>query len=389
MAALRCRAPADRDEHDRRERDASPDLAGHPAAAHELEDDVIHRRPALSRVCAEAARDDLHQPARDLATSRRGCDPTGLDRGEPLVGILDPERPHAGDELVDHRAERPLVRTRTDLSRGELLGRHVHRRAHPRTGAGEHAGAGRRVVAGRELRSRVDPGEPEIGDPRAAVAADEDVVGLDVAMDDARGVCGREPAPGVDQAVEDLGERPLVAADPRREVAALDELHREEHGVLVRSDVEHRHDVRMRQAREHARLSHHSLTSLRAELAGVEAQELHRDPAMQLGVGCRVDHAHPAGAEPLAEDVAADPRAFLQRRGPAGRAIAGAIGGLQQPRDQRVTARTRCRVHGDRGALALGERIGNQCRQCVRVGAPHQRSLYRRESWVGSAIVLT
>ena len=91
----------------------------------------------------------------------------------------------------------------------------------------------------------IEAREPEVGDARAAVAPDEDVVGLDIAMNDAGGVRSREPASGFDQAIDDAREGARRASQPRVEAAAVDELHREEQIAVVRADVEHRDDVRV------------------------------------------------------------------------------------------------------------------------------------------------
>ena len=91
------------------------------------------------------------------------------------------ERRPAGDQLVRHHPERievhPVVGVRV---RRRLLGRHVDRRPD----GGSHLGQGRGVLAAVGAGGGDRLGDAEVGDGGAA-AGEEDVVGLDVAVDDA------------------------------------------------------------------------------------------------------------------------------------------------------------------------------------------------------------
>ena len=73
----------------------------------------------------------------------------------------------AGDELVEHDAERPDVDRAAGRCAVPALGRHVGRRSGP--------------VVGRRAG---EPGEAEIDDPDAAVAREDDVVGLEIGVDE-------------------------------------------------------------------------------------------------------------------------------------------------------------------------------------------------------------
>ncbi len=90
------------------------------------------------------------------------------DRHE-VVGV---ERPAARRQLVEHAADAEHVAPPVDLGALDLLRRHVVGGAHDVAGAG-HGGGG-------EAR------HPEVHDLHLAVLLDEDVGGLDVAVDDAR-----------------------------------------------------------------------------------------------------------------------------------------------------------------------------------------------------------
>jgi len=128
-----------------------------------------------------------------------------------------------------------------------------------------------------------------------AGAIDEDVLGFDVAMDDPRAMRRRDPAPGGDEALEDLARRSRLG-QPRGERRALDQLHRDVRAVTVAAGVVDRDDVGMRELRERAAFAHEPLD---AEVQlGVD--QLDRDRAIELRIVTGVDRAHAAVAEPAA-----------------------------------------------------------------------------------------
>ena len=95
-----------------------------------------------------------------------------------------------GDHLVHDRAERVDVAARVGGATGGLLGRHVLGRAH------RHAGAGQPALARGLGLGRLRDAEVEhLDDVGGAVARDqEDVLGLEIAVDDALAVRGGERA---------------------------------------------------------------------------------------------------------------------------------------------------------------------------------------------------
>ena len=98
--------------------------------------------------------------------------------------------------------------------------------------------------------------EAEVGDARAAVAADQHVVRLEVAMDEPGFVRGGEPARGVDEdARASRATARGVAASHSRSVRPVDVLHRDQTLAAEPTDIVDRDHVRMREARHRLRLA--------------------------------------------------------------------------------------------------------------------------------------
>ena len=101
----------------------------------------------------------------------------------------------ARDELVQHDAERVHVRAFRERLPCHLLGRHVSSRPDHRV---------RSSVAGRH-------GDPEVGDPDPSVLIDQDIGGLEVAMQHALGMGRRQPGT---QLVGDFDARVRTSGGP-------------------------------------------------------------------------------------------------------------------------------------------------------------------------------
>ena len=85
-----------------------------------------------------------------------------------MPGVARAERTAAVECFVERDAEAELIGARIATARAEGFGSHVSRGS---------AGDGGGVV--------LERGDPEVRDADAAVAADEDILGFEAAMDDA------------------------------------------------------------------------------------------------------------------------------------------------------------------------------------------------------------
>ena len=140
-----------------------------------------------------------------------------------------------GDRREERRAEAPHVGARVDLVAAalRLLGRHELRRTDGHAGAGGLGAAVHAVTA-----EALHASEPEVEQLHAPVVAEEDVVRLHVAMDDALVVRGAERVEGLVGDLEDLvdGQRAAEANPSRLDVLSLEEIEHQE-GAAVLGDT--------------------------------------------------------------------------------------------------------------------------------------------------------
>ena len=247
---------------------------------------------AVGGILRERAQRDVVEVARDLGAVRRGW---GGNLREVLHRDLDRrlavERDAAGEQLVEDDPGRVEVGGLVDRGTARLLGREVLRGADDRAGLGH-------------LARRAGARDPEVHHLDAALAVDDHVVRLDVAVDD--------PVPVREaQRREDLAR--VVDRDPERRRAARDEqllqrppldvLHRDVVRPLGLAAVVDRDDARMREPGGVLRLAAEALDELL--VAGVPVvEDLDRDAAAELLVGGEVDVRHPARAELPDDQVA-------------------------------------------------------------------------------------
>ncbi len=302
------------------------------AAGEHRGDDEGRGGPAL-RVLLEAREDRPLDRGVEV-----GDDRGGLDR--PFVAVLarqlrEPlalEGAPPRDELVDQEAERVDVAAGGDLAPLELLGRHVGGRP------------GAHVVARERLR---EAGQAEVGEADLALAVEHHVRGLQVAVEHALLVRRGEPRRHLPRDVQGLVLRePPDAAEERREVLPVHELHRQEVLTLGLADVPHAADGRVRDLPRHAHLAVEALEAPGVALERAR-QELEGHGMLELQVVGAVDLAHPAAAEEaddavaLAEDGAGREALPGTGAGPgrAGRAGSGGVSRGRRrvrPRDQRA-----------------------------------------------------
>ena len=204
------------------------------------------------------------------------------------------ERLAAAEHLVGHDAEcvdvGPVIGVGVG---GRLLGRHVRRRAEGHAHGGQLAGAG-------ALLDRL--GHAEVGHQRVA-AGEEDVVGLDVAVDDALLVGHGQCVGHVADDAHRLGHGELAhARQLGAERFALDEGHDVEEEVALAAGGQEGDDVRVLQPRRQAHLA---LEALDADgRGGFRREDLHHHLALDLHLFGEEDAAHPAAAELAQDEVA-------------------------------------------------------------------------------------
>ena len=202
------------------------------------------------------------------------------------------ERQPAGQQLVRHDAERVQVRARVGRLAADLLGGQVLHRA-------LDAARLRRLAVG------IRAGQAEVGDLHRAAGRDQDVLGLDVAVDDALCVRGLE---GEQRLADDLGRLRRLEPDVRVQQLArgapADELHDHVVDAVDRAPVVDRDDVRVGEGRRRARLVAEPIDESLVSGEG-SVQDLDRHLAREHGVVRAEDLAHPAGGDSLHDVIAA------------------------------------------------------------------------------------
>ena len=216
------------------------------------------------------------------------------------------EGPLAGEQLVQDHAAGIEVAAAVDGFSGELLGRHVRHGAEHRP----------------ELRElgRVEAGDAEIGDLHAAVVEQDDVAGLDVAVDDAALVRMLQRGEELGHHAAGLGEREAPArVEQALQVATAHQLHRDERrigagvlAVLVDAD-----DARVAEPAGGLGLAPEAHAQLGGEVGVslVEAQHLDGDRPLDHRVVALVDHAHGAAPELAPDQVLAEALGGVHRGG--------------------------------------------------------------------------
>src|SRR5262249_24887179 len=149
--------------------------------------------------------------------------------------------------------------------------------------------------------------EHRAGEAPAGAGGEEQVRGLEVAVDDAEGVGLGERLAGLEDPGRRGadGERTLSPQD-RGEVIALEELHDDERRAgLERDDVEHARAVRALELRRRHRLADEAGAHL-GVLQRLGEDELDGDALLEVEVGGFDDAAHAALAEDALDAILAD-----------------------------------------------------------------------------------
>ena len=211
-------------------------------------------------------------------------------------------------------AEAELIGARVERLAAELFGRHVRQRSDERAGRG-HASSGRRrastalPTSGRSTRLLREPREPEVHDAHGAVAPDHDVLGLEVAVDDAGRVRRRQPAPGRDEHV--AGSRASFAAARASHSSRVSPSTNSIAMYTRSSTVPASWTVTTfgcdRRAMARASRSRRARRAARRRAGFVD--DLQRDPPIQIRVVGGVDLAHAAPPDGGQDLIAVDARA--------------------------------------------------------------------------------
>ena len=163
-------------------------------------------------------------------------------RGHRLDGRVAGEGPPARQHLVEDHAKGEQVRALVDGASGHLLRRHIcHGADH-----GAHGGPrpGRELVEPLAFRLH-ELRDAEVEDLHAPIARDEEVVGLEVAVDDALAMCDGQSTRGLRGQVDDALGAERAALQSLAQGLALEQLGDEVGVSVCVADVVHREDVRV------------------------------------------------------------------------------------------------------------------------------------------------
>ena len=278
-----------------------------------------HGGPAAIGLALEAAHEQRAEAARDGDGDAGGlADEAGEDLGHELGEGVAGEGAAAVGGLEEGDAEGELVGAGVDAGAEELLRGHVGGGAEHDAGDGDRGvegaevgdgggvlGGGPQVVEARGAAGGgLGAGEAEVEDADAAVVADHDVGGLEVAVDEAGGVGGGEALAGLAKHGGELGEGPALALEPGVEGHAVDELHGDVDLAAEGADLVDADDVGVREPGHGLGLAQEAGAG--EVLAGLGVEQLDGDLAVELLVVGGIDDAGAAAAELPQDGEAAD-----------------------------------------------------------------------------------
>ncbi len=276
---------------------------------------------AIARILHEATPHHASQPGRHRLGQLVPLRLRPQHRGQRVGNRLAAVGPLGRQHLVDHATEGPDVGARVHLLPARLLGAHVGGGAHDHAGLRRRRGDRRRqlrVVARRAfLLERLR--QPEVQHLDRAVRRQRDVRRLQVAVHDAVVVRGLERFGNPRGDAQRLLDRQRPLLEHLRQVAPVDQLHRQEaHPVDLVQPVDRR-DVRMVQRGQQLRLA---LEAGQAHRVGRQplGQDLDRHRAVEGGVERLPDRTHAPFADLLDQAVVEqllpgfDAHPFIPRR---------------------------------------------------------------------------
>ena len=160
-------------------------------------------------------------------------------------------------------------------------------------------------------RRRPELGQAEVQELRAGLGQ-HDVAGLQVAVHDARGVCGRQRLPDLPGVPDRPVDRQRAMGQPIGQRLAFEVLHHQEVDAVVMADVEQRADAGMAECRDGPGLAREALLRLRVA-DPCRGQHLDGDHAVEPGVVGLVDLAHATGPDRRGDLVWTEACAFAEQ----------------------------------------------------------------------------
>src|ERR1700674_5970883 len=188
------------------------------AAAEELRNDLDRRGISPPGILFQKSLDERYEPGREVGSSRRQrWQRFALDR-QYRAGRCEEVRKRllAGEHLVEQDAQGEDVGSRRHRLTPGLLGRRV------RHGAEQGAGPGPGLVG-----ILLPPGDAEIDELRTPLGGDQDVLGLEVAVDDAVRMNGREPLDHLERQIEEVVEGKALRGEDLAQRRPVDVFHDE------------------------------------------------------------------------------------------------------------------------------------------------------------------
>ena len=193
-----------------------------------------------------------------------------------------------------------------DLGGADLLRRHVAGGPEDRAGLGpEREGARRRVDVGLDL-AQGQLGDAEVEHLEAAVAGEEEVLGLQIAVHDPALVRDGEGARDLERPLPGLARRERARAQALAQGLPLEQLGDDVGRAVVGSEIEHRDDAGVVELPGGAGLLLEAADPLRIE-RDVAVQDLDRDVAAEARVAGAVDLAHAPRADAVGDLVRPEP----------------------------------------------------------------------------------
>ena len=156
-----------------------------------------------------------------------------------LEGAAARERPPTAQHLEQHHTQREEVRPRIHSVTPNLLGRHVA------GGADDHAGERLRRRLHRRRFRHLQLRDAEVQDLDAAVGREKEVVGFQIAMDDAARVRGGEAAGRLQDDGNSLIDRQRALVDAAAQAFAVEAFGHEERQAAKLTDVVDGKNVRV------------------------------------------------------------------------------------------------------------------------------------------------